>query len=99
MYWSESGELVALACEDTFYVLRYSRENFVAALQAGEIEEDGVEAAFETITDINEGYFYPILPVAYQTNTRIAFGLPSGSVTASSTPPTLTASTTSLVTK
>lgn len=54
VYWSESGELVTLACEDAFYVLRFSRENFVAALQSGEIEEDGVEAAFETITDINE---------------------------------------------
>lgn len=45
---------MTLACEDAFYVLRFSRENFVAALQSGEIEEDGVEAAFETITDINE---------------------------------------------
>lgn len=54
VYWSESGELVTLACEDAFYVLRFSRENFVAALQSGEVEEDGVEAAFETITDINE---------------------------------------------
>lgn len=60
MYWSESGELVTLACEDAFYVLRFSRENFVAALQSGEIEEDGVEAAFETITDINERYVVKI---------------------------------------
>ncbi|KAF1350802.1 coatomer beta [Delphinella strobiligena] len=54
VYWSESGELVTLACEDTFYVLRFSREAYVAALQAGEVDEDGVEAAFEVITDINE---------------------------------------------
>ncbi|KAI9821191.1 MAG: Coatomer subunit beta' [Pycnora praestabilis] len=54
VYWSESGELVTLACEDTFYVLRYSRENYIAAVNAGEVEEDGVEAAFEIITDINE---------------------------------------------
>jgi coatomer subunit beta' len=54
VYWSESGELVALACEDTFYVLRFSRENYVAAVQAGQVEDDGVEAAFEVITDINE---------------------------------------------
>lgn len=56
MYWSENGELVTLACEDTFYVLRFSREAYVAALQAGEADEDGVEAAFEVITDINERY-------------------------------------------
>lgn len=34
--------------------MRFSRENYVAALQAGEVEEDGVEAAFEMVTDINE---------------------------------------------
>jgi coatomer subunit beta' len=36
--------------------LRFSRENFVAAVQAGEVEDDGVEAAFEVITDISERY-------------------------------------------
>ncbi|SPN98621.1 probable coatomer beta` subunit [Cephalotrichum gorgonifer] len=54
VYWSDSGELVAIACEDSFYVLRFSRENYVEAVQSGEVEEDGVEAAFEVITDINE---------------------------------------------
>lgn len=54
MYWSESGELVTLACEDTFYVLRFSRENFVDGLNTGEADEDGVESAFEVVTDINE---------------------------------------------
>ena len=54
VYWSESGELVALACEDTCYVLRFSRENFTSAVQSGDVEEDGVESAFEVITDINE---------------------------------------------
>ncbi|KAA8564179.1 hypothetical protein EYC84_011126 [Monilinia fructicola] len=54
VYWSENGELVAIACEDTFYVLRFSRENYIAALNAGEVDEDGVEAAFEVVTDINE---------------------------------------------
>jgi coatomer subunit beta' len=61
VYWSESGELVAIACEDTFYVLRFSREAYVAAVQAGEVEEDGVEAAFEIITDISERYVHLIL--------------------------------------
>ncbi len=45
---------MTLACDDTFYVLRYSRDNFEAAMKSGQVEEDGVEAAFETITDINE---------------------------------------------
>lgn len=54
VYWSESGELVTLACEDTFYVLRYSREAYVDGVQDGQADEDGVEAAFEVITDIAE---------------------------------------------
>lgn len=54
VYWSDSGDLVTLACEDTFYVLRYSRDNFVEAVQTGQVEEDGVESAFEVITDISE---------------------------------------------
>ncbi|PGH30289.1 hypothetical protein GX50_06948 [[Emmonsia] crescens] len=54
VYWSESGELVTLACEDAFYVLRFSREDYIAGLNNGEADEDGVEAAFEVVTDINE---------------------------------------------
>ncbi|KAM0325972.1 hypothetical protein ACHAQA_007278 [Verticillium albo-atrum] len=54
IYWSDSGELVTLACDDSFYVLRFSREAYNEALQSGEVDEDGVEAAFEVITDINE---------------------------------------------
>ncbi|KAL4807153.1 coatomer WD associated region-domain-containing protein [Aspergillus unguis] len=54
VYWSESGELVTLACDDTFYVLRFSRENYVNGLNAGEADEDGVESAFEVVTDVNE---------------------------------------------
>ncbi|KAF4555540.1 Coatomer subunit beta-like protein 2 [Elsinoe fawcettii] len=54
VYWSDSGELVALACEDTYYVLRYSREAYLAGIANGEADEDGVEAAFEVVTDINE---------------------------------------------
>jgi coatomer subunit beta' len=45
---------VALCCEDTFYVLRFSREAYDAAVANGEVEEDGVEAAFEVVTDQNE---------------------------------------------
>lgn len=54
VYWSESGELVTLACEDDFYVLRFSREEYINGLNAGEADEDGVEAAFELVATINE---------------------------------------------
>ena len=54
VYWSPSGDLVTLACEETFYVLRFSRENFEQGVSAGLADEDGVESAFEVVTDINE---------------------------------------------
>lgn len=54
VYWSDSGELVCLACEDTFYILRFSRESYIEAVNAGQVEDDGVESAFEVVTDINE---------------------------------------------
>jgi coatomer subunit beta' len=54
VYWSESGELVALACAETTYVLRFSREAYLEGLNAGLADEDGVESAFEVVTDINE---------------------------------------------
>ncbi|KAG8531706.1 uncharacterized protein KY384_003338 [Bacidia gigantensis] len=54
VYWSGSGELVTLACEETFYVLRFSRENYESGVSAGLADEDGVESAFEVVTDINE---------------------------------------------
>ncbi|CAG8183531.1 unnamed protein product [Penicillium nalgiovense] len=54
VYWSESGELVTLACEEDFYVLRYSREQYINGLNAGEADEDGVEAAVELVATINE---------------------------------------------
>ncbi|KAK4033562.1 coatomer WD associated region-domain-containing protein [Parachaetomium inaequale] len=54
VYWSESGELVALACEDTTYVLRFSRESYNEAVQADQVDDDGVEAAFDVVTDISE---------------------------------------------
>ncbi|KAI5283154.1 hypothetical protein KEM52_003506, partial [Ascosphaera acerosa] len=55
VYWSESGELVTIASDDAFYVLRYSREAFLAGVAAGEADEEGVEAAFEIVTDVSEG--------------------------------------------
>ncbi|KAL1874929.1 hypothetical protein VTK73DRAFT_10355 [Phialemonium thermophilum] len=54
VYWSDSGELVCIACEDTFYILRFSRENYISAVNSGQVDEDGVESAFEVITDVSE---------------------------------------------
>jgi coatomer subunit beta' len=56
VYWSEGGELVCLACADTFYILRFSRESYISAVEANQVEDDGVEKAFEVVTDIHERY-------------------------------------------
>jgi coatomer subunit beta' len=101
VFWSESGELVCLACEETFYVLRYSREQYVAALQAGTLDEDGAEEAFEVVCEINERYVLILLGIDFTNvaNTIIASELVNGLATASSTPMLPTASTTLLVIK
>jgi coatomer subunit beta' len=49
--------LVAIACEDSFYVLKFNRLAFQAALEqnGGNIPGDeGVEGAFEVLNEINE---------------------------------------------
>lgn len=45
---------MTLACDDDFYVLRFSRENYINGLNNGEADEDGVEAAIEHVATINE---------------------------------------------
>jgi coatomer subunit beta' len=53
--WSESGELVAIITDETFYVLKYNREAFQTALHNDTIsEDDGVEDAFEVVQDISD---------------------------------------------
>ncbi|KIW06041.1 uncharacterized protein PV09_03217 [Verruconis gallopava] len=54
VYWNEAGELVALATEESVYVLRFDRAAFEEAVAAGQVEDDGVEAAFEVVTDVSE---------------------------------------------
>lgn len=49
VYWSESGELVALATEDSYFVLRYDAAAVQAAREQGgdSVTQDGVEEAFD----------------------------------------------------
>ena len=55
MYWSGTGNLVAIAGEESFYVLRYDRDAYLNALDSGvEIDDEGVEEAFELEADIAE---------------------------------------------
>ncbi|KAG5641700.1 hypothetical protein DXG03_004418 [Asterophora parasitica] len=56
VFWSGTGSLVAIAAEDSFYILRFDRDAYNAKLAEGaEITDEGVEEAFEVIADVSEG--------------------------------------------
>jgi len=53
--WSDSGELVALIGEASFYVLRFRREAVDDWLASGgEPDDDGVQDAFELLNEVSE---------------------------------------------
>ena len=53
--WSSGGGLVAIASEDTFYILRFDRDAYTAKVDSGEtIGDEGVEEAFELIAEVSE---------------------------------------------
>lgn len=55
--WSADGTLVAITGEDSFYLLKFDRDSYDAALESGvEITDEGVEEAFELVAEISEGY-------------------------------------------
>jgi len=43
-----------LACADATYVLRFDRDAYLEGLNSGQADEDGVEAAFSVVTDLQE---------------------------------------------
>ena len=55
VYWSDNGDHVVIAGDDSFYVLRYDADAVAAAVAAGEeVDEDGVEDSFELLHEIND---------------------------------------------
>ncbi|KTW30778.1 hypothetical protein T552_00490 [Pneumocystis carinii B80] len=55
IYWSESGTLFTIACDDIFYLLKFNHSAYINAIESGSIHpEDGVEDAFEVITNVSE---------------------------------------------
>nr|CAG4640646.1 EOG090X01FO [Eulimnadia texana] len=55
VYWSDSGELVCISTEDSFYILRYSADAVANALETKEgVSEDGVDDAFEVLNEVQE---------------------------------------------
>ncbi|KAM7480429.1 hypothetical protein LguiA_028642 [Lonicera macranthoides] len=55
LYWADSGDLVAVASDSSFYILKYNRDAVSAHLDSGRSADDqGVEDAFELLYEINE---------------------------------------------
>lgn len=55
VFWADSGELVCVASEDTYYVLQYQGDAVTKAMTTNEgIDEDGIEAAFDVVGEIEE---------------------------------------------
>ncbi|KAJ3206133.1 Coatomer subunit beta' [Dinochytrium kinnereticum] len=56
IYWSET-DMVAIACEDTTYVLKFNRnayQQFLERSGPGAIGQEGIEEAFDFITEVSE---------------------------------------------
>lgn len=55
LYWADSGDLVAIASDASFYILKYNRDVVASYLESGKPEdEQGVEDAFELLHETNE---------------------------------------------
>ncbi|KAL8043147.1 hypothetical protein ABFX02_09G099400 [Erythranthe guttata] len=55
LYWADSGDLVAIASDASFYILKFNRNVVSAHLDSGRsVDEQGVEDAFELLYEINE---------------------------------------------
>ncbi|KAK4361935.1 hypothetical protein RND71_017176 [Anisodus tanguticus] len=55
LYWADSGDMVAIASDTSFYILKYNRDVVSAHLDSGRsVDEQGVEEAFELLYEMNE---------------------------------------------
>uniref|UniRef100_A0A3Q3L8Y7 Coatomer subunit beta' n=1 Tax=Mastacembelus armatus TaxID=205130 RepID=A0A3Q3L8Y7_9TELE len=55
IFWSDSGELVCIATEESFFILRYLADKVAASQENNEgVTEDGIEDAFEVCGEIQE---------------------------------------------
>ncbi|XP_062103459.1 coatomer subunit beta'-1-like [Humulus lupulus] len=55
VYWVDSGDLVEIASESSFYILKYNRDVVSSFFDSGSsVDEQGVEDAFELLYEINE---------------------------------------------
>ena len=58
MHWSDSGELAAIATDDTIYILKYHPDKVTQAMEnKEEVTEDGVEEAFDVCLVFSDFHF------------------------------------------
>jgi len=56
MYWSDNGEMLCIACESAFYILKFNKQNVDEFFANGGVpdEEEGIEASFDMLHEISE---------------------------------------------
>ena len=54
LWWSDSGEFVAVSSESSFFVLKYNAAATLDAFAKDVLDEEGVEDAFELVAEIGE---------------------------------------------
>lgn len=55
LYWADSGDLVAIASDSAFYILKYNRDTVLSYFDSGRpVDDQGIENAFEILYEINE---------------------------------------------
>ncbi|CAG0887580.1 unnamed protein product [Cyprideis torosa] len=55
VFWSDSGKLLCIATEDTYFILQHDPEAAARAKERNEgITEDGVEEAFDVLSEVQE---------------------------------------------
>jgi len=55
VYWSDSGNIVCLACENQSYVLNYNAQAVASAIATGQVSaEDGIEGSFDLLYEIGD---------------------------------------------
>ncbi|KAL1199366.1 Coatomer subunit beta'-1 [Cardamine amara subsp. amara] len=55
LYWADSGDLVAIASDSSFYILKFNRDIVSSYFDGGkQVDEEGIEDAFELLNETNE---------------------------------------------
>lgn len=73
VFWSENGELVCLATEEGYFILKYNQNAVVKARQDKQsITEDGIEDSFE----VSRKHSYANLINFFKKNYKFCFSSP-----------------------